>query len=99
MMQRTFLFDKKKKRKNELDKAISGARNKVELDLKQQNKKSDNDYIDLDKLEPNNIRFAVSEDLKVLLNNVAKITNEYVTINNEYINVKNLEDKAKVTHI
>jgi len=48
MLQRTSLLDKKKKKKLELDKVVTLAKGKIELDLRQQNKKSGDDYVDLE---------------------------------------------------
>ena len=51
MLQRTSLLEKRKKKRNDLDKHISTCRGKVEQDIKAVNKKSDADYIDLENLD------------------------------------------------
>lgn len=88
MLQRTSLLDKKKKKKVELEKVVSMAKNKIEYDLKHQNKKGDDDYIDLTQIEPFNTKFILTDDLTTLLPNLIKQLEEYVNTNNEYVNVK-----------
>ena len=46
MLQRTSLMEKRKKKKVEFDKNIDVTKKCIDRDLKQQNKKSDGDYID-----------------------------------------------------
>lgn len=51
MLQRTCLLEKKKKKKAELEKLVAMANAKIRLDLKTQNKKADDDYLDLDQID------------------------------------------------
>lgn len=50
MLKRTNMLGKKNKQKQELEKASTMIKQQIELQLKQSNKKSDNDYIDLSEL-------------------------------------------------
>ncbi len=47
MLQRTSLLEKRKKKKIELDKNSSIAKTLVERDLKVQNKRAENDYLEI----------------------------------------------------
>lgn len=67
MLQRTSLLEKRKKKKAELDKNLGIVKILVERDLKVQNKKSEDDFVDLEKLDPQTTKFVVSEELKNLL--------------------------------
>ena len=67
MLQRTSLLEKRKKKKAELDKNLGIVKTLVERDLKVQNKKSEDDFVDLDRLNPQTTKFVVSEELKNLL--------------------------------
>jgi len=52
MLQRTNLLEKRKKKKVELDKISQTTRSGIERDLKMQNKKSNDDYLDLSLINP-----------------------------------------------
>ena len=67
MLQRTSLLEKRKKKKAELDKNLGIVKILVERDLKVQNKKSDDDYVEFDRLNPQTTKFVVCEELKNLL--------------------------------
>ena len=82
------MLEKRKKKKNEYDKVVSTVRGKIESDIRLQNKKSDDDFIDLEKLEISTTKFTVQDDFKSILPALLKTLQEYVTINNEYINIK-----------
>lgn len=97
MMQRTCLLERKKRKKQELDKLISMANAKIKVDLNKQNKKSDDDYLDLEQVDASSVKYAITEDLKELLPNIYKVMNEFVQANNEYINIKTIEEKTKVS--
>ncbi|CDW75095.1 UNKNOWN [Stylonychia lemnae] len=84
MLQRTFLLEKKKKKKIELDKHVSIGKSKLEFDLKSQNKKSDQDYVDLATLDAKITRFSMSEDLKNVIQKIISSVEEYVQIINNY---------------
>ncbi len=47
MLQRTSLLEKRKKKKIELDKNSQLAKSLVERDLKVQNKRAENDYLEI----------------------------------------------------
>jgi hypothetical protein len=98
MLQRTSLLEKRKKKRAELDKLLLTAKNLVERDIKQSNKKGEDDYIDLEKLDPLRTKFIVSEELKTIMNQqIMRFIQDYVQINNEYIQVKLQEEKVKVS--
>ena len=61
------MLEKRKKKKAELDKNLGIVKILVERDLKVQNKKSDDDYVEFDRLNPQTTKFVVSEELKNLL--------------------------------
>lgn len=50
MLQRTSLLEKKKKKKAELTKMLDMIKTKIEMDMKASNKKSSDDYVDLESL-------------------------------------------------
>ena len=61
-------MEKRKKKKAELDKSLGLVKGIVERDIKLQNRRSEDEFIELDKLNPLTAKFAVSEDLKSILN-------------------------------
>ena len=89
-------MEKRKKKKAEFDKNIAITKLCIERDLKLQNKKSDEDYIDLPLINPATAKFVISSDIKAIIHPLFKQLGEYVAINNEYVAVKNLEEKNKV---
>jgi len=96
MLHRTSLLEKRKKKKNDVDKHIATCRGKVEHDLKASNKKSDADYVDLNQLDADSAKVKLSTEAKeTLFPELKKLVSEYVTINNEYVLVKANEDKLK----
>ena len=95
MLQRISLLERKKKKKADLDKLIATIKHKIELDLKQKNKKGEDDFVELHTLETRFIKFSITEDVKGLLPQAVKMIDEYVTAHNDYVNVKGLEEKAK----
>lgn len=95
MLKRTNMLGKKNKQKQELEKASTMIKQQIELQLKQSNKKSDNDYIDLAELQPN-FKLKLTSECKTMLTNFRKVTvNEYVKVHNEYCRMKINEEKAK----
>lgn len=50
MLQRISLLERKKKKKADLDKLVATIKQKIELDLKQQNKKGEDDFLALETL-------------------------------------------------
>ena len=62
MLQRTFLLEKRKKKKNEVDRHVGIAKQKLEYDLKNQNKRSDTDFVDIISLDSTS-KFSVSKEL------------------------------------
>lgn len=100
MLQRTSLLEKRKKKKVELDKNTQLAKQITERDLKNQNKRADNDFLEIDKLDPQTSKFAVLEDLSgLLVNQIMKNVTDFVSIHNEYLIIKGNEEKAKVIQI
>ena len=67
---------------------------KIEATLKQQNKRSENDFIELPEL-PRNFVFRVPEELRSIAAHYPIDLKEFVRIHNEYIRTKILEEKAK----
>lgn len=47
MLQRTQLLEKRKKRKGELEKTVQLTKSKIEIDVRQQLRQGDDDYVDL----------------------------------------------------
>ena len=97
MLQRISLLERRKKKKVDLEKAIQVTRSKLEVDLKQQNKKSEDDYLELEKIDAKNVKFSLSSDAWGMIPVAFQQLGEYVTVNNEYVSVKGLEEKAKVS--
>ena len=62
MLQRTSLMEKRKKKKAEFDKNLTITKQCIERDLKQQNKKSEEDYIDLPLINPAKAKFSIAND-------------------------------------
>lgn len=67
MLKRISLLNKKNAKKQELDKTFSMISNKIVATLKQQNKKSENDYVELTSLKPESFVFDMPSDLKELV--------------------------------
>ena len=72
LLKRNSLIEKKKKKKGDFDKISLLVKQKIEFDLKQQNKKSDIDYVDLDSMPPETVKFALTSELRSLLPNISK---------------------------
>ena len=62
MLQRNSLQEKRKKKKAEFDKTAAITKQCIERDLKQQNKKSDEDYIELPLINPAIAKFVIAND-------------------------------------
>lgn len=62
MLQRNSFMEKRKKKKAEFDKTSFFTKQCIERDLKQQNKKSDEDYIELPLINPACAKFVISSD-------------------------------------
>jgi hypothetical protein len=67
MLKRNSLLEKRKKKKADFDKVLNMAKSKIELDLKNQNKKSETDFVNLDELEVSKAKFVVAEDVRQLI--------------------------------
>jgi hypothetical protein len=94
-LKRNALMDKRKKKKADLEKFFGMIKGKMEKDLKDQNKKSEEDFMSLDELCPATCRFSISEQIKPSMSHFAKTLKEYVKINNDYVDIKNKEEKVK----
>ena len=93
-------MEKRKKKKGELEKYTSLAKQITERDLKNSNKRAENDFLEIDKLDPQTSKFAISEDLSgLLINFIMRNVTDYVNIHNEYLIIKGNEEKAKVIHL
>lgn len=95
LLKRNALMDKRKKKKADLEKFFGMIKGKMEMDLKNQNKKSDKDFISLEDMDPTNVKYVVSNEIRPSMQHFVKTLKEYVQINNEYVNVKNQEEKVK----
>ena len=69
--------------------------NKIVATLKQQNKKSENDYVELTSLRLESFVFDMPSDLKELVPHYQKDLAEYVRVNNDYVKTKVNEERAK----
>lgn len=61
MLQRTSLLEKKKKKKTEMTKILDLIKGKIESDFKGQNKKSAEDFIDMESFSPDNAKFSLRQ--------------------------------------
>lgn len=95
LLKRNSLMDKKKKKKRDLDKIFSLIQGKMELDLKNLNKKSEKDFMTIDELNPSTFKFEISKEVKPLIDHFVKTLKEYVQVNNEYNEIKCKEEKFK----
>lgn len=95
MLKRTTLLEKKKKKKNELDRVTQLVKTKIEFDLKNQNKKMEGDYVDLEKLDPATTVFTISDDLRQILQQMISDLDSYVATYNNYFTIKQFEEKRK----
>jgi hypothetical protein len=73
MLKRNVLMDKKKKKKAEIEKVYNMAKQKVEIDLKNQNKKSEKDFLSLEEIQPDKLKYVVPEDFLRLLIGLKKV--------------------------
>ena len=95
MMRRTLLQTKKEKKKRELDKTQNSLRQAIELALKQQNRVSQNEILDLSKLGAK-FSFKLQDQYKDLINPFKFELKEYICIQNEYLQTKFSEERAKI---
>jgi len=85
MLKRNSFLEKRKKKKADLEKVFNMTKHKIEIDLKNQNRKSETDFINLEEIEPSKLQYTVSKDLQGLIAGFVKQINEYVVTNNEYV--------------
>jgi len=97
MLQRTSLLERRKRKRNDLDKHVATFRSKIDVDLKLANKKSEQDYVDLEKLSVEEAK--VKFDFNVLLPELQSLVKEYVALNNEYVQVKAAEERLKTKRV
>jgi hypothetical protein len=97
MLQRTSLLERRKRKRNDLDKHVATFRSKVDVDLKQANKKSDSDYVDLEKLSVEEAKLKF--DFAILLPELQSLVKDYVALNNEYVQVKAAEERLKTKRV
>ena len=95
MLKRHSLLNKKNQKKSELDRTQSMINQKIVATLKQQNKKSENDFIELSSLRAESFAFKMPPDLNELVPHFQKDLAEYVRLNNDYVKTKISEEKAK----
>lgn len=69
--------------------------NKIIATLKQQNKNSENDYVELMSLRSESFVFNMPSELKELVPHYQKDLAEYVRLNNDYVKTKVNEERAK----
>ena len=94
MLKRHNLLSKKNAKKNEMDKASALFKQQIELQLKNANRKSQNDFIDLADLKPD-FNLKLSQEVKTGLSNYKGVVEEYVKLHNDYVRMKINEEKAK----
>ena len=94
MLKRNSLQDKKKKKKNDIDKKRQTISQLIERELKESNTQV-GQIISLEQLEPGKFHLNPSQDLINLYQDLKKNIEEFVLINNEYIQIKLQEEKAK----
>ena len=95
MLKRIHLLNKKNIKKQELDRTLSLIKAKIEAILRQQNKRSEFDYLELSDLNANTFVFRPADDLKLAAARYPKDLKEFVRGHNEYIKTKVMEEKAK----
>ena len=69
-------------------------KSQIELLLKQSNRKSENDFIDLDQLRPE-FALKLTPEVKTMVAHFKKIVHQYVKLHNAYCRMKIGEEKAK----
>ena len=94
MLKRINLLARKNQKKSDLEKTLGLVKQKIEVILKFQNKRSENDFMELSEI-PRNFVFRVSEELKSIVAHYPKDLKEYVRIHNDYVKTKILEERAK----
>jgi hypothetical protein len=94
MLKRINLLARKNQKKSDLEKTLGLVKQKIEVILKFQNKRSENDFIELADI-PRNFVFRVPEELKSIVAHYPKDLKEYVRIHNDYVKTKILEERAK----
>jgi hypothetical protein len=95
MLKRIHLLTKKNNKKSELDRTLSLIKAKIEAILRQQNKRSENDYLELVDLNPNTFVFRPGDDLRSAAARYPKDLKDFVRGHNEYISCKIKEEQAK----
>lgn len=94
MLKRHNLLSKKNKQKQELERTSTTIKQQIEMQLKQSNKKSESDYIDLAELQTNFV-LKLTAECKTMMTNFRKVVQEYVKMHNDYCRMKINEEKAK----
>lgn len=94
MLKRHNLLGKKNKQKTELERTSNMIKTTIELQLRQQNKKSENDFIELAQLQPN-FTLKLTSESKTMIINFKAVVQEYVKLHNDYCRMKINEEKAK----
>ena len=69
-------------------------KSQIELQLKHSNRKSENDFIDLDQLKPD-FALKLTDDIKMMVTHFKKYVHKYVNLHNSYCRMKIGEEKAK----
>lgn len=94
MLRRHSLLGKKNLKKSELEKTQNLLKGQLEMTLRNCNRKSETDLIDLKDLK-SDFSLRLSEEQRSLISHFKKIVQEYVVVNNEYVHMKISEEKAK----
>lgn len=92
MLRRNYFFNKRRERKQEVDKTQALIKQWIEMNLKQLNKRSDSEILDLQNLKLN---YAFNWHEPVVLNQFQSEMREYIIVQNEYLKNKSLEERAK----
>ena len=77
MLKRHHANGKKNKLKQEVDRTCNMMKSQIELQLKHSNRKSENDFIDLDQLKPD-FALKLTDDIKMMAGHFKKQVHTYV---------------------
>ena len=94
MLRRHSLLGKKNGKKVELEKTQNLLKSQLEMTLRNCNRRSETDLVDLMQLKSDFV-LRLSEEQRSLISHFKKIVHDYVQVNNDYVKMKINEEKAK----
>ena len=94
MLKRHYLLNKKNKQKGEVEKLVTCIKHHIETSLKQCNRKSENQPIELESLKPD-FHLKLTQDVRSMIQNFRNVVQEYIKLHNDYCKAKISEEKAK----